>query len=166
VEHHGPGAEARGVSSSVTRMHNRQAPPLGRAVEQALERCLGLRHLHFAGIYEQGAMIAAADILDDPDLVDFFQRVSPDSRRGNYENVARQVWMQTEMMLNRMLRQAGAGRMYRLVLDVARGAIYVAHLGSGRHLLAVTLDQRLVEDADDRFSALLVQVLAAEQETL
>lgn len=163
--HYGPGTDALDRSIPVTKTRNRQAPAPGGTVEQALEDSLSLRHLHFAGVYDQGTMIATADILDDPGLLSYFQRVSPDSRRANYEKVARQVWMQTGAVLNRMLRQAGAGPMYRLVLDVARGAIYVAQLGGGRYLLAVTLDQRLVEDADDRFSALLTQLLDAGRET-
>lgn len=156
----GPRPRERDVKASVNTSNGQQAAPLGYTVEQVLEECLSLEHLHFAGIYAQGATVVAADILDDPGLIHFFQRVSPDFRREGYERTVRQVWLQSGT-LNRILRTGSAGELDRLVLDVARGALFIAGLGEGPLLLGVTLDQRLVATADRQFNTLLARLRAA-----
>jgi hypothetical protein len=94
------------------------------------------------------------DLFDDPALVSLFQQVTPADRRHGYDKVLRQVMLQGSRLM-RLLALVHSGELTRLVLDVARGAIYVLPLGDDEHyLVGVTLIQSQVEDGDKKMTAL------------
>jgi hypothetical protein len=120
---------------------------------QACAAALDPADLHYAGIYRRGQPVAAADIFDHPSLAVFFQRVTPELRRAGYAELMRQVQLQSRRFLQ-ILEVAGSRRLVRLVLDVARGAIFVRPVDEDYYLVGVTLIQSQVETAERRFQAL------------
>jgi hypothetical protein len=110
--------------------------------------------VHFVGIYRQGTLVWRADLFDDPALAPLFQRVTPASRRRGYDKVLQQVMMQAGRIMQ-LLSIVHSDRLIRLVLDVARGAIYILPLGNqGYILVGVTLVQTQVDDADRKMTVL------------
>jgi hypothetical protein len=108
--------------------------------------------LHYVGIYHRDQLTWSTDIFEDPALKPFFQRVTPSDRRQGYDQVLHQVSMQVRR-LGSLLRLSGDEQLVRLVLDVARGAIYIMPLGDD-YLVGVTLIQAQVERADQKMKAL------------
>jgi hypothetical protein len=120
---------------------------------QACAAALDPGDLHYAGIYRRGQPVAAADIFDHPSLAVFFQRVTPELRRSGYAELMRQVQLQNRRFLQ-ILEAVGSRRLVRLVLDVARGAIFVMPIDEDYSLIGLTLTQSRVETAERRFRAL------------
>jgi hypothetical protein len=118
---------------------------------------LSPRHLHYAGIFRNGAPLFFADILHDRALAHFFQRVTHEGRRRGYLEVARQVELHLDR-LSRMLEVVGSSSLVRLVIDVAQGAIYFLPLGDGEWVVGVTLNQSRVDDADHAVCQLAAQI--------
>jgi|HubBroStandDraft_5_1064220.scaffolds.fasta_scaffold84674_2 hypothetical protein len=144
-----------------------QAPPSPRvfagrrsvpnAVTQACEAALSSADIHYVGIYRMGEPEWYADILEAPELSSFFQRVTPQRRRAGYAELIRQVYLHSRG-LTHLLEIVHSTRLSTLVLDVARGAIYVMPVGRDDYLVAVTLAQSQVERAHIRLRALFEQV--------
>jgi hypothetical protein len=111
---------------------------------------LDVRGLHYIAMHRDGRPLFERDILDDEELADFFQRVSPLSRRLGYTDAVRTVGLNAQV-LNTLLARAGAGGLIRLVLDVARGAVYVIPVGPRTYVTGVTLLQNRVDQAEARF---------------
>lgn len=110
--------------------------------------------VHFVGIYRQGTLLWRADLFDDPALAPLFQRVTPANRRLGYDRLLHQVVMQAGRIMQ-LLSIVRSDHLIRLVLDVARGAIYILPLGDQGHILVgVTLVQTQVEDADRKMTTL------------
>ncbi|MBO0805763.1 MAG: hypothetical protein J2P25_22155 [Nocardiopsaceae bacterium] len=128
------------------------------AAAQACGAALSPDDLHAIGIYRRGQVAWATDIFETPALAPLFQRVTPKSRRRGYARVADQVRLQTRRIY-RLLEVTGSGRLERLVLDVARGAIYALPLGGDDYLVGVTLVQSRVDDADQKMRALHERIL-------
>jgi hypothetical protein len=118
---------------------------------------LSPRHLHYAGIFRNGAPLFFADILHDRALAHFFQRVTHEGRLRGYLEVARQVELHAER-LSRMLDMLDSNSLVRLVIDVAQGAIYLLPIEAGEWVLGVTLNQSRVADADHEISRLAAQI--------
>lgn len=136
-------------------------PPVSELVARRCRNALAGRDVHFIGIYRRDTLLWRTDILADPALGSLFQRVSPADRRRGYDKVMRQVTMQASRM-TRLLSRVGSKRLTRLVLDVARGAIYVLPLADGVHyLVGVTLLQHRVREADAKMTALHRDLLTA-----
>jgi hypothetical protein len=115
---------------------------------------LGRNTVHFIGIYQQDTPVWQADLFDDPALAPLFQRATPAIRRHGYDKVMQQVMMQWGRILQ-LLSLVHSDQLTRLVLDVARGAIYILPLGGqGYYLVGVTLVQTQVEDADRKMTVL------------
>jgi hypothetical protein len=123
-------------------------------------RVLDTNDVHFVGIYQHHRLVWRADLFTDPALASFFQRVTPAMRRRGYDKVIRQVTMQLGRIMQ-LLALVGSDLLTRLVLDVARGAIYVLPLGDREYyLVGVTLIQPRVSKADKKMAALHHDLLA------
>jgi hypothetical protein len=120
---------------------------LPRTVAEACRLALHPSTVHYIGIYRRDTPLWTTDIFDAPGLAPYFQRVSPDARRRGYVRVLRQVEEQSRRF-SRLLALVGSQDLVRLVLDVARGGIYVLPLAGGDMLVAVTLIQSQVDAAD------------------
>jgi len=125
--------------------------------EEVARRCrdvLDVNEIHFLAIYRHDTLVWRADLFADRALASFFQRATPASRRRGYDKVIRQVTMQTGRIMQ-LLALVRSDVLTRLVLDVARGAIYVLPLGDREHyLVGVTLVQAQVANADSKMTAL------------
>lgn len=127
---------------------------LPEAVAAECRRALHPGHLHYVAIYRRDQLLWSADIFDAPELAPLFQRVSPAARRRGYQHVLHQVDLQFRRF-RQLLALVQSERLVRLVLDVARGAVYVLPLADDDFLVAVTLFQSQVDSADRRARALL-----------
>jgi hypothetical protein len=116
--------------------------------------------LHFIGIFRHGEPAWCADVLDDASLAPFFQRVTPESRRRGYDRVIRVVNMHIRRF-SQLLTLVRSHQLVRLVLDVARGAIYVFPLNDDEQLVGVTLIQSRVEQADQKMRAVRENLVPA-----
>jgi hypothetical protein len=127
-------------------------------VQDALERSLSVDALHHVAYYRPSSgEVAAADLLDHPDLGDFFAFISRDERREQYRRLGERLpglvsW------LNTALWAVTGGEVVRFVLDVEQGALYLFALPGDRYLVGVTLDQRLVEKADRDMQGLTAEL--------
>ncbi|MBS2961536.1 hypothetical protein KGA66_00660 [Actinocrinis puniceicyclus] len=144
-----PPVEPAAKPHLVSRIRERADEEIARRASDALS----VKALHYLGLFREGEPVFCVDILDAADLAQFFQKTSPEGRRDGYAAVARQLRLQ-ENRLEQVLGTVDGGRVMRLVLDVALGAIYVTPLRDGGILLGVTLEQRLVDDADAAFGRL------------
>lgn len=127
------------------------------AVTDPCLAALSLDDLHAVGLYRQGRLAWAADLFDAPALAPFFQRVTPEFRRRGYAQVAHQVTLQSRRF-GRLLDLTGSRKLVRLVLDVARGAMYALPLGGEEYLVGVTLVQSRVDQADRKLRDLLARI--------
>lgn len=118
--------------------------PSGRAElrrSQALLRdALDPDALHYIALFQEGRLLLAEDILEDPGLVEYFQRSSPFSRREAYQDVALMCW-RYQSRRESLLEDNGLGPEVRLVLDVARGALFFLPVSAELTLVGVTLHQ-------------------------
>jgi hypothetical protein len=125
--------------------------------DEVKRRCsamLDRNDVHFVGIYRGDRLVWRADLFTDSALAALFQRVTPASRRRGYDRLLRQVMSQASRILQ-LLALVRSGLLTRLVLDVARGAIYVLPLGDHEHfLVGVTLLQPQVDAADKKMMKL------------
>lgn len=113
--------------------------------------------LHSVGIYQRDRLVWCADIFDAPVLAPLFQRVTPSLRRRGYARVAHQVRLQS-CRFGRLLELTNSTQLIRLVLDVARGAMYALPLGDDEYLVAVTLIQSRVDQTDQKMRALYAEI--------
>ena len=128
-------------------------PSRGSTVQQAAviaQSALDVQGLHYLAMHRDGQPLFERDILDDEELAGFFQRVSPLARRIGYTETVRTVGLQARL-LNLLLARMGAGNLVRLVLDVARGAVYVMPVGPRTYVTGVTLLQSRVDHAEAKF---------------
>jgi hypothetical protein len=137
----------------------------GRMANEAVaSRCidaLDRNDIHFVGIYRYGALLWQADLFEDRALVSLFQQVTPSERRHGYDKLMQQVMQQDDRLLE-LLSLVRSDEVTRLVLDVARGAVYVLPLGDGEHtLVGATLMQTQVEDGDMKITSLHRDLMAA-----
>lgn len=129
---------------------------LSETAEELTAPCLEALHshdLHYVGIFRHGQPVWRADIFDDQVLAPLFQRVTPWSRRRGYERLVRQVSLQSRRF-RQLLALVHSDSLNRLVLDVARGAIYVLPLDDDASLVGVTLIQAQVESTDQKLRRL------------
>jgi hypothetical protein len=162
------GFRTREASGELWRSYEAESPalPPGRpyaaasiassVTDSVADACRDALHrddLHFVGIFQHGEPAWRADIFDDPSLAPFFQRVTPESRRRSYDRLIRLVNMHIRRF-SQLLTLVRSDQLIRLVLDVARGAIYILPLNDGEHLVGVTLVQSRVEQADRKMRAL------------
>jgi hypothetical protein len=131
--------------------------------ESAARSCRDLLHLsdlHHVSIYRHSQLIWQADIFDDPSLSPFFQRVTPDARRRGYDRLVRQVSMQARRF-RQTLALVHSEQVTRLVLDVARGAIFALPLGNDLSVVGGTLVQTSSRRTDKKLRALREPLRAA-----
>jgi hypothetical protein len=127
------------------------------AAAAACKAALNPADLHYAGIYHLGQPAWYADILDAPELAPFFQRVTPQFRRTGYAELIRQVHLHSRG-LTQLLATVHSRQLTSLVLDAARGAVYVMPLSRDDYLVGVTLTQSQVARAHGRFKGLYERV--------
>jgi len=125
----------------------------------ALECCRALHadDLHYIGIYRDGQLAWHTDMFEDPALASFFQRVTPAVRRRGYARLIEHVHGQ-HRRLTQLLDVTGSDRLVQLVLDVARGAIFVLPLNDDDYLVGVTLIQSQVKQADRMITSVREQL--------
>ena len=133
---------------------------LSNSVAQACREALHRDDLHYLGVFRRGQLTWRVDIFDDPALAPFFQRVTPWSRRRNYDRLIRQVNLQVRRFRH-LLALVSSHQLIRLVLDVAHGAIYVLPLSGDEYLVGVTLTRSQAEQADRKMIALYKSVRSA-----
>jgi hypothetical protein len=142
-------------SAAIVREH-----PLTSEMLDRCRRVLDRSNVHFVGIYHHDKLVWRADMLADPGLAPLFQRVSPGVRRRGYDKVIRQVTLQHGRIMQ-LLGLTGSDALTRLVLDVARGAIYLLPLDHrGYSLVGVTLVQSQVRSADRKLNELREELVA------
>jgi hypothetical protein len=131
-----------------------KAAVVTEAVTRLCQNALHPKDLHFIGIYQHERLIWRADLFDHPALASLFQRVTPIGRRRGYDTVIRELRLQASR-ITQLLTMTQSDRLVRLVLDVARGAIFVLPLGgAGHYLVGVTLVQSQVQETDLKVSSL------------
>ncbi|MEU4442945.1 hypothetical protein AB0K14_27700 [Actinosynnema sp. NPDC050801] len=113
--------------------------------------------LHLVAHVVDGEVRAMVDCLADPSLAPFFKQITVDARRRFYHGFVQELGALTTK-LNRAVKPVVGGLMERFVLDVEMGAIYYYRLRAGEYLVGVTIDQARVRAADDRMSALAVEL--------
>ncbi|TVL92400.1 hypothetical protein [Streptomyces sp. SAJ15] len=125
----------------------------GSAAAQ-LARALAVSGLHYLAHHTPDrAPRAVADLLDHPELSDFFRHISRDQRRERYHRVGA-LLPGLVARLNDSLCAVIGGELVRVVLDVEQGAIYYHALPDGGYLVGVTVDQERVAEADERLARL------------
>ena len=122
-------------------------------------RALDHNNIHFLAVYWRDAPLWRADLFDDTALAPLFQRATPSGRRNGYDKVLQQVMLQRGRLTG-LLALVRSGRLTRLVLDVARGAIYILPLDNEHYLVGVTLLQDRVEEGDKKMTALHRELMA------
>jgi hypothetical protein len=111
-----------------------------RRSQALLQAALDPDGLHYVALFQEGHLLLAEDILDHPNLVEYFQRSSPFSRREAYQSVALMCW-RYQSRRESLLEENGLGPEVRLVLDVARGALFFLPVSEDLTLVGVTLHQ-------------------------
>ncbi|MGM1060595.1 hypothetical protein [Saccharothrix sp. Mg75] len=115
------------------------------------------RDLHLVAHVVAGEVRTMVDCLGDPSLAPFFTQVGVEARRRFYHGFAQELGTLTTK-LNRAVSPVVGGLLLRFVLDVEMGGVFHYRLGPGEHLVGVTLDQARLSGADDRMSALAVEL--------
>lgn len=106
--------------------------------------------LHYVALFRGWTFAASADVLDAPDLAQWFHTISRETRRKLYERLGGDM-RQELAWLAHAVRAVISLPIDRLVLDVQEGALYVHRLAEeGDLLIGVTLDQRGVSLAEQR----------------
>jgi hypothetical protein len=136
----------------------RPATGTGAVSSEVARACLDALHsydLHYVGIFRQAQPAWRADIFDDDALSPLFKRVTPWSRRRGYERLIRQVSLQNRRF-RQLLTLVNSDSVNRLVLDVARGAIYLLPLAdnSALTLVGITLIKSQEESTDQKMRRL------------
>ncbi|GAA1635585.1 hypothetical protein [Actinoplanes couchii] len=126
----------------------RLAPVAARCAE-----ALDLSALHYAAVYHRDEQVAAADILGHPGLHRFDFGTNPEFRRAGYGRLGPRLG-EYARDLTAMLYRVSGRRITYFVLDVARGAVFFHRLRPRTHLVAVTLDQDRVVEAEREVLAL------------
>ncbi|WP_158851594.1 hypothetical protein [Saccharothrix deserti] len=137
-----------------------EAQPHVTAGDGPLAACLHAvraQDLHLVAHVVDGEVLAMVDCLGDPSLAPFFKQITVDARRRFYHGFVQELGALTTK-LNRAVSPVVGGLMERLVLDVEMGAIYYYRIRAGEYLVGVTIDQARVRAADDRMSALAVEL--------
>jgi hypothetical protein len=149
-----------GGSGDLPHVLDKLSPAVPDKIKDACRDALDARDVHLVGIYRRGEPLWRADILEHSALAPFFQRVTPAMRRRGYDRLTRQVNLQSRR-IRQLLTQVRSERLMRMVLDVARGAVYVLPLGDDRLLVAVTLVQSQVDMADQKVRLLHKHIRSA-----
>lgn len=139
--------------------------PVPQQVMSHCRRKLDLADVHFVAVYHNDRLAWQADLFDAPGLKQLFTGVTPRIRRLGYDQIVRQIAMDGRR-ITRLLNSVRSDRLTRLVVDVARGAIYVLPFGDGEHcLVGVTLVQSQVQQADWKMMRLYDEIASWYPET-
>jgi hypothetical protein len=134
--------------------------PVPDAISQKCRAVLSSGPLHFVGIYRGSRPTWCADVFDDPALMLFFQRVTPEVRRVGYTRLVGQVQLQSRRF-EQLLDVVHSDRLTRLVLELACGATFVLPLTQDDYLVGATLDQAGVSSADRQIQGLYERIRGA-----
>jgi hypothetical protein len=109
--------------------------------------------LHYLALYWDDVMLVEADMLDGDDVAQFPSSLTSGERRDMYRRYGREIQLQIAEFAG--LAEAGAGcPVLRAVFDVEQGAIFYYRISDDRFLMAVTIRQNWVSQADDVAAAL------------
>lgn len=131
----------------------------GRVADLCLS-ALSPEDLHAVGVFRRDQAIWTADLFGAGELSPFFERVSGPLRRRGYARLAHDIRLHYPRF-RRLLDITGSARLTRLVLDVARGAMYLLPLADDHYLGGVTLIQSRVDRTDQKLRRLHSDVMAA-----
>ncbi|PWI18270.1 hypothetical protein DI272_32095 [Streptomyces sp. Act143] len=118
-----------------------------------LSAALDVNGLHHVAYYSGGTAVCSADIFRHPSLSRYFRVTTPERRREKYARMG-ELLPGVAQRMNASLSALLEGRLHQIVLDVEQGAVYFHTLPGGRYLMAVTLDQARVAEADRRLGQL------------
>ncbi|MEU8238104.1 hypothetical protein AB0C07_07665 [Actinoplanes missouriensis] len=125
----------------------------GSSLAALCREWLDLADIHYASVFVGGEQIAVADILHHRGLRHFDSGTTPYERRRFYAALGHEL-DDYSTQLDRKVHDLLDGELAYLVLDVERGAVYYHALGDRVYLVAVTLDQDRVAEAEVRVRAL------------
>jgi hypothetical protein len=147
-----------GQDVSIWRSDHFTTRPGAKAILELCQGYLSVVDLHFVAYYgAEGDCLFYLDCLDDEAMAHFDVRDTPDRRRL-YERHGRHLRSLSSKLDKRFL-SLDSGVLVRLVFDVKKGALYLYNLEREGFLLGVTLDQRQVDQTDQKLSELANRVL-------
>jgi hypothetical protein len=122
-------------------------------------RFVNFDDLHYAALYHDWSLVCVGDAFDDARMSPRFMNIEPNRRRALYRDVAHRLRSDIARLRD-ILRPVTVDPINRLALDVQEGAIYIHWLGSGTgdFILGVTLNQILVDAAEQRLRRLIAEL--------
>ncbi|WP_432157964.1 hypothetical protein [Streptomyces sp. bgisy153] len=159
---HPSGPPAREARPTGPRIDLGIAAATDTAYEQRLRdlwrQCLNTTDLHYAAYYHDWSLVCVGDVFEDDLLGPRFIDVSVRTRRTAYRDLSRGLRGHLARLTDAIGLVAppvtGRASLDRLVLDVQEGAVYVLWTSPRSFVLGVTLDQRQVDHAERRLTAL------------
>jgi len=117
--------------------------------------------LQYAAYYREWSPVCAGDAFEDSSLRVRLMNITARTRRAMYRDLADRLRSDITR-LRHALRPVTQAPIDRLVLDVQEGAVFIHWLGhgTGTFVLAVTVEQPRVEDAENRLRGLLSELPA------
>lgn len=122
---------------------------LDEEVAAVCRKSLAIKGPHYIAYYVKRSCRFSVDILDDAALNIYFRDAERAERRNDLEKAGRMLLWLTHTVLKKYLNQIEGGILARTVLDVERGAVYVYWVSANAHLVACTLEQDYVDEADN-----------------
>lgn len=114
--------------------------------------------LHYAGYYRDWTLVCVGDVFDAQELGPRFIDVSVRTRRTAYRDLSRSLRGHLVRLTDALGLVAptasGHADLDRLVLDVQEGAVLVLWPSPRSFLVGVTLDQRQIDNAEQRLAEL------------
>jgi hypothetical protein len=129
---------------------------VGARYAQIHQRHVSGADLHYLACYAGGRRVGQVDAFDDDAVAHFFTTITPDARRRQYADIVPRL----QVVIRRLgfqFRPLLDGPLSRLVLDVEQGALYYRVLNDDVALLAVTLDQSRVWEAEQRLDKAIAE---------
>jgi hypothetical protein len=112
--------------------------------------------LHYVALFRGTEQLVEVDSFEGRDVRSFLTNIAPQVRRDLYRQFGREAEIHVAE-LARFCREAAGMPLLRVVFDVEQGAIMYYRVGDDRHLIAVTLHQRDVSQADDTAGNLVLR---------
>ncbi|TYB45546.1 hypothetical protein [Actinomadura chibensis] len=134
----------------------------GRAFAELHRRHVSHTDLHYLATYVGDRLVSEVDAFDDPGVDEFFIGATPDSRRSRYADIVRRVNVLARR-LGFQMRALLDGNLTRIVLDVEQGALYYRVLPDDVVMLGVTLDQRMVWEAEQRMNKVIAEQFGGDR---
>jgi hypothetical protein len=120
--------------------------------------------LQYAAYYQGWKPVCHGDVFNAVPLGERFLNIASAARRSKYQDLAQRL--RTDLArLRSAIRPPLAAEITKLTLDVQEGAVYIHWLDSeGDFVLGVTLNQHMVDYAEQRLGRLVAQIRTVEDE--